>query len=109
VNRSTLVVVPSRWREAFGNVALQAMQMGRPVVAAAVGGLPEVFEQEVTGLLTPAEDPAAIADAALRLLGNLELAERMGNAGRLAAETRFAFDDYVDRRETLYARMRTAL
>lgn len=104
----TLAIVPSRCREAFGNVALQAMQLGRPVVAASSGGLPEVVEHAVTGWITPAEDPAALADAVIRLIADPALAERMGTRGRARAETVFAFDDYVNRHVTLYAKMKIA-
>jgi glycosyltransferase involved in cell wall biosynthesis len=107
IDRSTLVLVPSRWREAFGNIALQAMQMGRPVVAAATGGLPEVVDHEGTGLLTPVEDAAALSRAVLRLLGDHGLAKRLGYAGKLAAATRFSFDDYVGQHELLYAKLTT--
>jgi glycosyltransferase involved in cell wall biosynthesis len=106
--RCTMVIVPSRCREAFGNVALQAMQMGRPVVATASGGLPEVVENEITGLITPVEDAAALASAAIRLLADPGLAERMGRLGRKAAARRFAFDTYVDRHEALYERIKSA-
>ncbi len=104
----TMVIVPSRWREAFGNVALQAMQMGRPVLASATGGLPEVVENEITGLITPVDDAAALANAAIRLLADPALAERLGSLGRKTAASRFAFDTYVDRHEALYERMKSA-
>jgi len=106
IGRAAVVVVPSRWREAFGNVALQAMQMRRPVIATATGGLPEVVLHEVTGLLIPVDDATALVSATLRLLKNRELAERLGSAGKRIAETRFAFDAYVDEHERLYARMK---
>ena len=106
IGRATVIVVPSRRREAFGNVALQAMQMGRPVIAAATGGLPEVVQHETTGLLIPVDDSSALARAALRLLQDQRLAERLGSAGKRAAETRFAFDAYVEAHESLYAKMK---
>ena len=54
----------------------------RPVVASAVGGIPEAVQDEVTGLLVPPRDPAALADALARVLTEPGLAERMGAAGR---------------------------
>lgn len=105
LDRATVVLMPSRWREAFGNVALQAMQARRPVVAAAVGGLPEVVSAECSGLLVPPEDPPALAAAVSRLLADPHLAIRMGNTGQSIALTRFGFRDYVDRHERLYTRL----
>jgi glycogen(starch) synthase len=105
LNQATVVLMPSRWREAFGNVALQAMQAQRPVVAAEVGGLPEVVSSEDSGLLVPPEDPPALAAAVLRLLNDPKLAHRMGQTGKSTALTRFGFREYVDQHEGLYARL----
>ena len=98
---SAIVVVPSLVAEAFGLVALEAMAMGRPVVAARSGGLGEVVVDGCTGLLTPPGDAAGLADALRRLLGDPELARRMGAAGRQRAEE-FAEDAIVSRLERLY-------
>jgi glycosyltransferase involved in cell wall biosynthesis len=84
------------------------MQMGRPVLAAASGGLTEVVENEITGLITPVDDAAALANAAIRLLADPGLAERLGSLGRKTAASRFAFDTYVDRHEALYERIKSA-
>jgi len=99
---ASVVVLPSRWDEAFGLVALQAMQVGRPVVAAAVGGLPEVVDDGHTGLLVPKEDPEGLATAVLSLLDDPGAARRLGVAGRQRARDRFGFDRYVDEHEALY-------
>ena len=99
---STMVLMPSRWEEAFGLVALQAAQVGRPVVATAVGGLPEVVEDGVTGTLVPSEDAEALAAAVLELLADPARAARQGAAARERARTRFAFDRFVDDHVRLY-------
>jgi len=105
MNSATLALVPSRWREAFGLVALQAMQMARPVVASDMGGLPEVVAHGETGLVVPKEDPAAVAQAVVQLLENRRLAEEMGAAGRRRAEKLFSFDRYVQEYESLYRKL----
>lgn len=101
---ATMVLVPSR-SEPFGLVALEAALMQRPVVAAAVGGLPEVVSQGETGFLVQPENPDALAEAVLRLLENRTLAERMGRAARARALEDFSLETHVSRYEELYARI----
>ena len=79
------LVMPSR-SEGLGRAALEALGRARPVVASAVGGLPEVVDDGDTGLLVPSEDVGALADALTRVLGDRALAERLGRRGRRAAE-----------------------
>ncbi len=105
MNSATLALMPSRWREAFGLVALQAMQMARPVVASDVGGLPEVVAHGETGLVVPKEDPEVVAQAVTRLLENPSLAQEMGAAGRRRASLLFGFDRYFEEHEILYRRL----
>ena len=64
--RAHALVVPSR-REGLGMVALEALAVGRPVIASAVGGLVETVADGVDGILVPPDDPAALADALRRL------------------------------------------
>ncbi|HEV3211865.1 MAG TPA: glycosyltransferase family 4 protein [Acidimicrobiales bacterium] len=80
-------VVPSRWEEPFGFVALEANAVGRPVVATAVGGLAGVVLDGVTGVLVPPRDPAALAAAIQGLLDDPARAAAMGAAGRTHAAT----------------------
>jgi glycogen synthase len=105
LNRATLVLVPSRWQEAFGLVALEAAQMARPVVATAVGGLPEVVLDGRTGAIVPPESPAAIAEAVCTLLGDPVRARTLGRAARARAARAFGFASYVRAHERLYARL----
>ncbi len=79
--RASVVVVPSL-REGYGMVAREAMAHGRPVVASAVGGLPDAVEDGVTGLLVPAGDATALRAALDRLLGDAALRSRLGSAAR---------------------------
>lgn len=88
--RAAVVVCPSR-REGYGVVAREAMAHARPVVATAVGGLIEAVEDDVTGLVVPPRDPAALRSALERLLADESLRERLGVAAREAAERRFSW------------------
>ena len=73
-------VLPSHY-ESFGMVAMEAMACGIPVVASRVGGLQTTVRDGVTGLLVPAHDPAALAGALDRLLGDPDLCFRLGREG----------------------------
>ncbi|MEU6852050.1 glycogen synthase [Actinacidiphila alni] len=94
--------------EPLGIVNLEAMGCGTPVVASAVGGIPEVVEDGVTGLLVPydEQDPAAfeagLAHALNRVLGDRAEAERMGAAGRDRAVREFGWDTVARRTVGLY-------
>jgi glycosyltransferase involved in cell wall biosynthesis len=80
-DRAAVVVCPSR-REGFGVTCAEAMAHGRSVVASAVGGLTELVEHEVTGLLVPPRDPIALRAAIDRLLADPALRARLGAEGR---------------------------
>ena len=102
VGTATLVLMPSRWQEPFGLVALQAAQMGRPVIASAVGGLNEIVAGGQTGLLVPPGDDGALADAVAQLLAQPDRAARLGTSARLRAQKSFAFADFIAAYETVY-------
>ncbi|MEB2845431.1 glycosyltransferase [Rhizobiales bacterium RZME27] len=74
-----VLVVPSRW-EGFGLVAIEAMRMQKPVVAAAVGGLVEILGNGKYGMLVPSEDPDALRDCLASL--TRETLEEFGEIGR---------------------------
>lgn len=106
---ASLVVVPSLWPEPFGIVGLEAMSHGRPVVAFAVGGIPEWLEDGITGLLVPPLDVEALAAKIAWLLDRPALARELGMAGRFAVEARFTEGRHVTRLEALYRDLRPAL
>jgi len=76
-----LVVMPSLM-EATSLSAMEAMATGKAIVSTNVGGLPFLIRDQENGLLVPPRDPGAIAAGIARLLGNPDLASRMGHAGR---------------------------
>lgn len=77
-------LMPSR-TEAFPVAALEALALGVPLVACRVGGLAEIVDDGETGLLTPADNPAALAAALLRVYKNAALARHLGAMGRVRA------------------------
>ena len=103
IENAAIVVVPSLG-EGFGMVALEAMERERPVIASAVGGLPEIVADGVTGLVVPSADAEALADAIVALADDLARAAEMGRAGRERALAEFTPERCVERIETLYTR-----
>lgn len=80
--------------EGLGRVVLEAMARGRPVVGTAVGGIPELVEDGMTGRLVPPGDPAALADALVDLLSDDDTAAAMGIEARRRAEERDPAAEY---------------
>jgi glycosyltransferase involved in cell wall biosynthesis len=81
---------------------MEYMEAGLPVVATRVGGLPDVVEDGVTGLLVPPRDPAALATAVAALLGDRERARRLGEAGRERRRRLFSVTATTRAVEALY-------
>jgi starch synthase len=97
-------VCPSVY-EPLGIVNLEAMACATAVVASRVGGIPEVVDAGVTGLLVPPDDPASLADALNLLLRDPGRAAAMGLAGRKRAVTEFSWDTVAAQTAALYAEL----
>jgi len=89
------VFVMSSVTEGLGTSLLDAMACAKPVVATAAGGIPEVVEDGLTGLLVPTRDPEAMAAAIVRLLNDAGLRRQMGEAALLSARERFSVERMV--------------
>jgi glycosyltransferase involved in cell wall biosynthesis len=90
---ATLVAVPSH-SEGSPNVVLEAMAAGLPIVANAVGGVPEILREGVTGLMVEPRHPEAMAKAILRILSNPDLKARLGAEARTRAEAHHTPEAY---------------
>jgi glycosyltransferase involved in cell wall biosynthesis len=97
-----LVVLPSL-AEAFGLVLTEALYIGTPVVATRVGGIPEIVDDGVDGILVPPANGEALADAIVGLLNNPDERRRMAGAGREKVLSKFCFEDMVRSYEAIYA------
>jgi glycosyltransferase involved in cell wall biosynthesis len=91
-----VVLVPSILPEPFGLVAIEAMSAGKPVIAAKHGGLTEIVEHEVTGLLVKPGDAPSLASAIERLCSNPTEKEAMGVAGKARYEAYFTEAKYAE-------------
>jgi len=105
IESATVVAIPSRWREPFCLVAVEAAQAARPVVATGIAGLRETVSDGETGTLVPLEDAAALGQALVDLLDRPERSAAMGAAGRARATRLFGFDGFVDAQDELYRRL----
>jgi glycosyltransferase involved in cell wall biosynthesis len=101
---AAISVLPSL-SEGLSNSLLESMAAGVPVVAARVGGNPEIVEHDVSGLLVPVRDSAALAGAISTLLEDPQLAARLGEAGRRRVAELFSMERSLSEVEGLYERL----
>jgi glycosyltransferase involved in cell wall biosynthesis len=97
------VVFPSVWHEPAGLITLEAAAVGRPVIASAVGGIPE-YALDDFALHVPVRDIDALSAAIDQLATDPDRAEQMGRRALHVARTRFAMDRFTRRVEGLYER-----
>jgi glycosyltransferase involved in cell wall biosynthesis len=100
-DNATIALVPSIWQEPFGMAGVEAMSVGRPVVASRVGGIPEWLEDGKTGYLVDPGNSEQIAEKVITLLSNKKLLQQMGTNARKKAEG-YSLDTYVDSLERIY-------
>jgi len=96
------VVIPSTWEEPFPYAALEAMALGRPIIASRIGGLPEVVQEGVTGTLFNPGDSADLAGAIGRLMADRQAAEAMGRRGRELHRAEYTVERMAERIEAAY-------
>ena len=96
-----IFVLPSL-KEPFGLVSLEAMAMAKPVIATDTGGTPEIVINGQTGILVPARNVDALADAIIKLLRDKELAREMGLAGRARVHDCFSVEMMMNKIYDVY-------
>jgi glycosyltransferase involved in cell wall biosynthesis len=101
MQRADVLVHPARW-EGFGLVLLEAMSAGLPIVASRVGAIPEVVDDEITGVLVPPDDPKALAAALLRVLREPQLRQDFVEAGFSRLKSRFSVERMAARTAAVY-------
>jgi glycosyltransferase involved in cell wall biosynthesis len=106
ISLSSVVVLPSL-AESFGFAALEAMSLGRPVVASTTGGLPEVVVDGETGLLVPTGDVGALASALSRIIKAPEWGRSLGEEGRRRA-AHFSVERMMQGYEAVYDAIKAA-
>lgn len=104
LSRHDIMVMPS-FQEAFGVAVLEASAVGLPVIAGNVGGVPEVLDDNKTGMLIEPGDPEALAMAIMKLADNAELRKSMGDAGRKLVGEKYLWESSLDKIAALYNKM----
>ncbi|MBN2237437.1 MAG: glycosyltransferase family 4 protein, partial [Bacteroidales bacterium] len=105
--RIDIAVVPSTEPEPFGLVAVEAMLSAKPVVVAGHGGLTEIIEHEKTGILFKPNDVISLTEQLETLIQDPEKRKRLGENGKLFAESRFTNQTYVESFFNLYEKLLT--
>lgn len=90
VKKMDVLVAPAVGEEAFGRVIIEAGACGVPVIASRIGGIVDIVEDGIDGLLVPAGDVVALAEAVADVLRNPDKARRMAQSLRKKVETQFA-------------------
>jgi len=103
---SDLFIIPSA-REGLSNSLLEAMSVGLPIAATAVGGTPDVITHQSTGWLFPPNDADAMQNALLHLLGDPELQMRLGKQAREQILANYSINMVADRMIELYKELLT--
>ena len=99
---SQFVVLPSRWYENLPYAVMEAFASSKAVVASRIGGIPEMVDDGVNGLLFPAGDVGALAGSLRRMLGDRGVREEMGRRGREKAERRYGREKHYEEIERIY-------
>ena len=102
VAASDIIAVPCVWEESFGLIIAEAMATGRPVVASRCGGIPELVEHGVTGLLVTPGNSRELADSLLQLMASPDSCQRLGSAGRDKARRMFDLEQQVVKLAEIY-------
>ncbi|MCX5753621.1 MAG: glycosyltransferase family 4 protein [Candidatus Krumholzibacteria bacterium] len=107
IAESQFVVLPSRWYENLPYTVMEAFASSKAVVASRIGGIPEMVDDGVNGLLAPAGDAGALAAALRRMLGDRRVREEMGRRGREKAERHYGREKHYGEIERIYREVTT--
>jgi glycosyltransferase involved in cell wall biosynthesis len=102
-----IIVSPSIWPEPLSRVIIEAMALGRPVIATNVGGIPEIITHEKDGILVRPGDPKELERALYRLITDPDLRSRMGLEGRKTIKKRYNEAIICNQIHTLHKKLTT--
>jgi glycosyltransferase involved in cell wall biosynthesis len=102
LGESRFTVLPSEWYEVFGLSLLESFAVSRPVVAAHIGGIPELVENEVDGLLFSSRDQDALASSIQRMWDQSSVRREMGRRGQRKVATHFDAPTHYEKLLPIY-------
>lgn len=97
-----IILFPSIYTEPLGRVAIEAGIVGKPIIATNIGGIPEIVDDKITGLLVPPRDIENLSDAIIELVNNKDLRERLGKNARVKITRKFEPGHIVNQHIQLY-------
>jgi len=103
--RGDLFLFPSQYVEGMPYSLLEAMAAGLPIIATSMGGIPEMIQDKVNGILIPPEQPEKLAQAIIKLLANRRLRRGFGQFNRLKVETEYEINIVCEKISQLYDRL----
>ena len=101
MRKMDLLILPSK-EEGFGRVLLEAMDVGIPVIGTRVGGIPEIIEDGVSGLLVDYGDIEALKNSIIKILKNNSLREKIIQGGYETVNSKFCVETYQEKLENIY-------
>jgi lipopolysaccharide heptosyltransferase II len=107
LSRLDILVLPTITQEAFGRVIIEAGATGVPVIATRVGGVLDIIQDGVNGILVDPKDPADLASAMMKLFNDPELAQRLVLAARKNVEEKFSLGQMVEKTINVYVEAQT--
>lgn len=105
LSRGDIFLFPSHYNEGMPYALLEAMASGLPIIATAVGGVPEIIEPSVNGLLVPPQHPQKLARAIIKLLANNKIRKKIGDINRHKAETQYDIEVVCKKFNKLYEQL----
>ena len=96
------IFVHPAYAEGFGIVVAEAMHAGKPIIVSNAGALPELIENEKSGLVVDPYDPEQWTEAILRIIEDKEFAQNLAQNAKFTSETKFSVDNYTKQYEQLY-------
>ncbi len=101
IRKADLLVLPSS-EEGFGRVLLEAMDVGTPVIGTRIGGIPEIIEHGINGLLVDYGDIEALKNSIIKILKNNSLREKLIQGGYETINSKFCVETYQEKLENIY-------
>ncbi len=109
LSRLDVLVLPTVTQEAFGRVLIEAGASGVPVIATRVGGVVDIIQDGVNGILVEPQNPAGLATGLIRLFQEPKLRQKLALAGRKRVEADFSLQQMAEKTIRLYEEVRTTL